>query len=107
MGEGLDVRNEPIENSPGLYYQHEGKARLYNSEWKIVTYINLQQASANVDVIARYIEETMNFCMRYDSSLWLNLTECRTTVSDATRLENLKEMRNLVSQLTRTGKNAP
>jgi hypothetical protein len=49
---GLDVKNEAVKNSPGLYYQHESAARLYNSEWKIVTYLNLQQASDNVDIIS-------------------------------------------------------
>jgi hypothetical protein len=50
-----------IENSPGLHYQHEGEARLFNSEWKIVTYINLQQASENVDMVEKYIGETIIF----------------------------------------------
>lgn len=36
----------------------------------------------------------------------MNLTECWTAINDATReLENLKEMRSLVSQLTRAEKN--
>jgi hypothetical protein len=80
-----DVRVEPIHNSPGLYYQHECEARLYNSEWRVVTYLNLQQASDNIDVVERYIEETTGFCKKHDHFLWLNLTECRTTIGDATR----------------------
>ncbi|PNF34241.1 hypothetical protein B7P43_G17488 [Cryptotermes secundus] len=108
MAKGLDVRNEPIESSPGLYYQHEGEARLSTSDWKVMTYLDLQQASANVDTIERYVEATINFCKKHDSSLWLNLTECRTTILDATRrLQNLKEMRGLVTQLTKTERNAP
>jgi hypothetical protein len=106
MGTGLDIRDKPIENSPGLYYQHEGEARLFNSEWKIVTYINLRQASDNVDMVEKYIGETITFCKKHDNSLWLNLTECRTTILDTTRkLGNLKETRSLVFQLMRTGQN--
>jgi hypothetical protein len=105
MGEGLDIRNEPIENSPGLYFQHEAGARLYNSEWKIVTYLNLQQASDNVDVIDKYTDATIGFCKKHDKSLCLNLTECRTTIYDATRRpENLKEIRSLVSLFNQNGK---
>jgi hypothetical protein len=90
------------QSSPGLYYQHEAEARLYNSEWKIVTYLNLKQASNNVDTVSRYIEQTVEFCSKHNT-LWLNLTECRTTINDANRkLTNLKEMRSLVSQLSRT-----
>ena len=53
-GVALDVRIEPVQSSPGLYYQHEADARLYNSEWKIVTYLNLKQASDNVDTVSKY-----------------------------------------------------
>jgi superfamily I DNA and/or RNA helicase len=77
---------------------------LYSSEWKIVTYLNLQQAINNVDLINKYVETTIEFCKRHDTSLWLNLTECRTTINDATRkLGNQKEMRSLV----RMEKNTP
>jgi hypothetical protein len=108
LGGSLDIRNEPIEHSPGLYYQHEAQARLYNSEWKIVTYLDLQQASDNVDVVGKYIEATVDFCNKHSNSLWLNLTECRTTIRDATRkLEGLKGMRSLASQLTKTERNEP
>jgi hypothetical protein len=108
LGGSLDIQNEPTENSPGLYYQYEAQARLYNSEWKIVTYLELQQASDNVDVIGKHIEATIDFCNKRSNSLWLNLTECRTTIRDATRkLQKLKDMRNLALQLIRTEKNAP
>jgi hypothetical protein len=40
-GIALDVRIEPIQNSPGLYYQHETQARLYSSKWKVVTYLRV------------------------------------------------------------------
>ena len=107
-GVALDVRIEPVQSSPGLYYQHEADARLYNSEWKIVTYLNLKQASDNVDTVCKYIEQTVEFCRKHDDTLWLNLTECRTTINDANRkLRNVKEMRSLVSQLTRTEKVVP
>jgi hypothetical protein len=86
-----------------LYYQHETEARLFNSEWKIVTYLSLQQASDNVDVIGKYLGATVDFCGKHDKTLWLNLSECRTTIFDATRqYEKLKGMRNLAHQLTRT-----
>jgi hypothetical protein len=99
----LDVRKRPLPSSPGLYYQHVSEARLFNSEWKIVTYLSLQQASDNVDVIGKYLGATVEFCEKHDKSLWLNLSECRTIIFYATRqFEKLKGMRNLATQLTRT-----
>jgi hypothetical protein len=64
----LDLRIEPVQSSPGLYYQHEAEARLYNSEWKIVTYLNLKQASDNVYFVSRYIEQTIEFCRKHDDT---------------------------------------
>jgi hypothetical protein len=32
-GKALDVWVQPVHNSPGIYYQHEGKVNLYSSEW--------------------------------------------------------------------------
>lgn len=99
----FDVRVDTVLNSPGLYYQHEGEAGLYNSEWRVVTFSNLQEVSDSVDIVGRYAEQTVGFCKKYDHSLWLNLTECRTSTNDASgRLVKLKEMRSIVSQLTNT-----
>jgi hypothetical protein len=104
-GIALDVRIEPIQNSPGFHYQHEAQARLYSSKWRVVTYLHLKQACDNIDDVSKYAEQTIEFCRKHDNTLWLNLTECRTIVSNANRkLTNLKEMRSLVSQLTRTEK---
>jgi hypothetical protein len=98
----LDVRVEAIPSSSGLYYQHQEEARLCNSEWIVVTYLDLEQASKNLDVVGTYIDLTIGFCKKHDKSLWLNLAECRTTIRDSKRKsENLKGMRDLVSQLTR------
>jgi hypothetical protein len=102
-GRSLDIRNNPVPSSPGLYYQHESEARLSHSEWKIVTYLSLGQASDNVDIIGKYLQATIDFCRKHDKTLWLNLTECRTMIHDATtRLERLKGVRDLAHQLTRT-----
>jgi hypothetical protein len=64
-----------------------------------VTYVDLKQASDNLDIVGNYINLTIGFCNKHDKSLWLNLTECRTTINDATRkFENLRNMRYRVSQ---------
>jgi hypothetical protein len=61
-GRILDVRIEPIPSSPGLYYQHQGEARIYNSEWRVVTYLDLEQACKNLDTVEKYIDLTIGFC---------------------------------------------
>jgi hypothetical protein len=87
----LDVRVEPIPSSPGLYYQHQAEARLCTSEWRVVTYLDLKKASDNLDIVGNYINLTTGFYNKHDKSVWLNLTDCRTTINDATsKSGNLK-----------------
>jgi hypothetical protein len=55
---------------------------------EVATYLNLKQASSNVDIVSIYIEQTVKLC--------------RTTINVGNRkLTSLKEMRSLVLQLTR------
>jgi hypothetical protein len=44
----LDATLQRFKESPRLYYDHIGEAQLYNTEWKILTYINLQEADQNL-----------------------------------------------------------
>jgi hypothetical protein len=38
----LDVTVQQFKESPGLYYDFIGEVQLYNTERKIVTYVNLE-----------------------------------------------------------------
>jgi len=44
VGQVIDFRIETVQSSPGLYFQHEGTARLYASERKVVICLSLQGA---------------------------------------------------------------
>jgi len=45
----LDATLQKFEKSPGLYYDHVGETQLYNTEWKLLTYVDLQEADRNLD----------------------------------------------------------
>jgi len=49
----LDARLQRLKESPGLYYDHIGEAQLYNTEWRILTYINLQEADQNLETVRK------------------------------------------------------
>ena len=102
-GQDIDFQIEPVQSSPGLYYQPVGTARLYSSEWKVVTYLSLKVASDNVDEIRKYIDFTAAFCVKH-SNLWQpNPTICNSILDTVKReYEKVQEMRSLVLQLTRT-----
>jgi len=43
----FDVTLQQYKESPGLYDDFIGEVKLYNTEWKIVTYINLETVDDN------------------------------------------------------------
>ncbi|PNF33117.1 hypothetical protein B7P43_G15216 [Cryptotermes secundus] len=50
----LDATLVRYNESPGLYYERLGEAQLYNTEWKIITYVNLDEADKNLDAVKNY-----------------------------------------------------
>jgi hypothetical protein len=77
-----------VPSSPGLYYQHETEARLFSSEWRTVTYLNLQQVSDKVDVTGKYLGATVDFCKKHDKTLWPIRTVPKTC---SQKISELKE----------------
>ena len=101
-GGSLDFRLEPISESPGLYYEHVGEARLSTSEWKILSYVNLAQVNTNFDVVKRYAKFTVDFCRAHERSDWANLTECRTTITQVDRkIAKLELIKGTLMDLTK------
>jgi len=102
-GQDIDFRIEPVRSSSGLYYQSVGSARLYSTEWKVVTYLSLEGASNNVDAIRKYMDFTVAFCVKH-SSLWQPDSLICNNLLDTIEKEykKVQEMKGLVLQLTRT-----
>jgi hypothetical protein len=50
----LDVTVQQFKESPGLYYECIGQARLYSTEWKVVTYINLETVDENFRTVTMH-----------------------------------------------------
>ena len=47
----FNARLERFSDSPGLYYEHKGLTQLYNTEWKLITYVNLTRLDNNFEII--------------------------------------------------------
>jgi len=67
----LDVTVQ-YKKSPGLYYDFIGEVQLYNTEWKIVTYINLEAVDDNFKTVKNYAQMSADFCKRYEHKVWVN-----------------------------------
>ena len=99
----LDTTLQKFEKSPGLYYDCVGEAQLYNTEWKLLTYVDLREADQNLDTVVKYAQLSKDFCKNHEHTFWVNLTDCvkiaRYTDRQIREVEGLK---SLVRQLTRT-----
>jgi hypothetical protein len=49
----IDATLQRFKESPGLYYDHVEEAQVYNTEWKIITYINLEEADYRLETVKK------------------------------------------------------
>ena len=97
----LDATLQKFEKSPGLYYDYVGEAQLYNTEWKLLTYVDLQEADRNLETVIKYADLSKKFCKRHEYSFWVNFTDCvRIARYTDRKIKEVQELRDLVSQLT-------
>ena len=72
----LDATLQRFKESPGLYYDFVGEAQLYSTEWRLLTYIDLQEADQNLETTKKYAQLSMEFCSKHEHTYWINLTDC-------------------------------
>jgi hypothetical protein len=72
----LEVTVQHFKESPGLYYNFIGEVHLYNTEWRIVTCINLETVDDNFKTVKNYAQMSADFCKKYEHKLWVNYTDC-------------------------------
>ena len=98
----LDATLQRFKESLGLYYDHMEEAQLYNTEWRILTYVNLQEADQNLETVRKYAQLSMNFCKNHHHTYWINLTDCTKITRYITRqIMVVEDLKLLVRQLTR------
>jgi len=98
----LDVTVQKFKESPGLYYDHVGEARLYSMEWKIVTYINLEVVDDNFETVKNYAQMSAEFCKKHEHKFWANYTGCLNNIRQTDRpIREVNELKLKLRQLTR------
>ena len=98
----LDVTVQQYKESPGLYYDFIGEVQLYNTEWKIVTYINLETVDNNFKTVENYAQMSVDFCKKYEHKVWVNYTGCLNTIRRTDGpLKEVRNLRSILTQLTR------
>jgi ribosomal protein L10 len=98
----LDATLQRFKESPGLYYNHIGEAQLYNTEWKLLTYIDLREADQNLESVKKYAQLSMEFCKQHEHTYWINITDCMKITHYMDRhIKEVEDLKSLVRQLTR------
>jgi hypothetical protein len=98
----LDVTVQQFKESPGLYYDHIGEAQLYNTKWKIVTYINLQTVDDNFRTVRNYTQMSADFCKKHEHKFWVNYTGCLNSIRQTDRpIKKVNYLKLILRQLTR------
>jgi hypothetical protein len=93
---------QQFKESPGLYYDHIGEAQLYNTEWKVVTYINLETVDDNFRTVRNYAQMSAEFCKKHEHKFWVNYTGCLNSIRQTDRpIKEVNDLRLILRQLTR------
>ena len=90
-----------IQGIPRVYYDHLGDVRLYHTEWKVISYINLETVDGNFELVKNYAQMSAEFCKRHEQ-FWANYTGCLNSIRQADRsIRKVNELKLLLKQLTR------
>jgi len=98
----LDATLQKFKESPGLYYDYIGEAQVYNTEWRLLTYIDLQEANQNLESTKKCAQLSIEFCRKHEHTYWINLTDCTKITHYIDRqIREIEDLRLLVRQLIR------
>lgn len=76
---GIDIRMNPIKEASSLYYEFQGETYIFNTEWRLVTYMNISDLKLARQQLANYVKTTSALCKREELSVREG-TLCTTTV---------------------------
>lgn len=95
----VDFRVERITNQPGLYYEDKNSVRIYNMQYKLVTYVPLVDIERKFTVAQLFADLTLRLCDRELKPL-TNSTECEMLhLEFKQRVDEVNQAKDLISQL--------
>jgi hypothetical protein len=95
--EGLGYRNDKYDESPGLYYEQLGETALYNTEWKTIVYIDLEQTEQETDQVEQYVDHVIKLCHLTEIHNW---TDCNHfSIISKDTLKQLRRSERLLREL--------
>ena len=97
----LDVTVQRFKESPGLCYDYTADAHLYSTEWKVVTYINLEIIDDNFEAVRNYAQMSVDFRKMHEHKFWANYTGCLNSIRQTDRpMKEVNDLRLILKHLT-------
>ena len=97
-GTPLDFTHTPLQNPTGIYFDSCGYVKLYASHFKLVTYLNIENARESLKQVKSHSQLVFKFCEDIKNRTWYSYTDCpsfRPYVSN--RIRYLERLRDIVS----------
>jgi hypothetical protein len=89
---------EQYDESLGIYYENKGQITLYNTEWSVVVYVNLEGINKQSDVIDPYIKHVSNLCQEIGVQNWTDCHHFEEIAHD--KLRQVKKTEDLFADIT-------
>jgi hypothetical protein len=81
----LNYKVEKYDHSPGIYFESKGHAKLYNTEWKTVVYINLKETTNQSVLVGQYIKHIKQLCQETEIRNWTGCNHFADSARDKFR----------------------
>jgi hypothetical protein len=91
---GVRIYVGKYDQSPGIYYENKGQVNLYNTEWQVVVYVDLQRISSQSEDTERYINHIDKFCREPTVQNWTDCYHFSKIARD--KLAQLKRTNDLI-----------
>ena len=95
---GSEYSIESYDKSPGIYYESQGTAVLYNTVWKTIVYVDLSEIDNETGALRQYVHHVEILCQ---ASIIRNWTGCAHFSEDSrNRLDQVSKTETLLREIT-------
>lgn len=97
----FDFEHKPINEPVDVYFDAWGYVRMYSSQWKFVTYINMEPAKDSLNLVKQHSRAVFIFCETLRNQSWYQYTDCPTFKPYVNnKIKQVENLKNIVADYT-------
>jgi hypothetical protein len=97
----FEFEHQPIVEPVNVYFDAWGYVQMYSSQWKFVTYINMEQAKDSLNSVKQHSRAVITFCENLKDQPWHQYTDCPTFKQYMNnRIKQIDNLKNIVADYT-------